>query len=225
MKIKKCIMILSLLMAGITPAKADELYICQNCPTGYWSDGYFKECKNCLTTGVAACSSTTGKATSCKPGYGYSNGSCSICAAGTYSAGGTAGCSPCPAGKYQNLSGQSSCKSCSSMGSRYYNSSTGQKTCQSCPENSSKKLCSGTSSRSCTKYVTESVKRDDGSHCSRCVSNGTEKKSCDYSKTEYTTYTLNSARTSCTKSTSTSGSCSCSPPSCSSGCTPGYSSC
>ena len=92
MRLRKVLTTASLVFAGVSSARA-ELLMCQSCPTGTWSDGTLRECKNCLTTGVAACSSTTGKATSCKPGYGYSNGSCSICANGYYSMGGTKSCS------------------------------------------------------------------------------------------------------------------------------------
>ena len=100
MKLRKVITTAGFIMASITPANA-QLYMCQSCPAGSWSDGTFKNCKNCLTTGVTACNSITGKATSCKPGYGLSNGTCSACSSGYYSAGGTAtSCTICPAGYY-----------------------------------------------------------------------------------------------------------------------------
>ena len=111
MKLRKVITTAGFIMASITPANA-ELYMCQSCPAGTYSDGTMASCKNCLTTGVANCDSITGKATSCKPGYGLSNGTCSICPAGTYSAGGTTSCSSCPTNYYQPQKGQSSCLYC-----------------------------------------------------------------------------------------------------------------
>ena len=86
MRLRKVLTTASLVFAGVSSARA-ELLMCQSCPAGTWSDGTLRECKNCLTTGVASCDPSTGKATSCKPGYGYSNGSCSACADREYSSG------------------------------------------------------------------------------------------------------------------------------------------
>ena len=127
MRLRKVLTTASLVFAGVSSARA-ELLMCQSCPTGTWSDGTLRECKNCLTTGVAACNSTTGKVTSCSSGYGLSNGTCSICPAGTYSAGGTAGCSPCPAGTYSSAGGATSCKNCLTTGVATCNSTTGKVT-------------------------------------------------------------------------------------------------
>ena len=49
---------------------------CTTCPTGTYSSAGASSCINCLTTGVSACSSSTGKATSCKSGYILKNGIC-----------------------------------------------------------------------------------------------------------------------------------------------------
>ena len=44
---------------------------CTNCPAGTYSTGGASSCTSCLTTGVATCDSTTGKATSCVKGFNY----------------------------------------------------------------------------------------------------------------------------------------------------------
>ena len=90
MRLRKALTTAGLIMANSIPAKA-QLYMCQNCPSGTYSDGTFTSCKNCLTTGVESCDSVTGKATSCSVGYGYnsSNKTCSVCPTGYYSSDGT----------------------------------------------------------------------------------------------------------------------------------------
>ena len=100
MKLRKVITTAGFMFAGVSSANA-QLYMCQSCPAGSWSDGTFASCKNCLTTGVTACNSITGKATSCKSGYKLSNGTCSACPSGYYSASDTeTSCTICPAGYY-----------------------------------------------------------------------------------------------------------------------------
>ena len=44
---------------------------CTNCPAGTYSTAGSSSCTSCLTTGVATCDSTTGKATSCVKGFNY----------------------------------------------------------------------------------------------------------------------------------------------------------
>ena len=102
---------------------------CKTCETGTWAPEKSKNCTNCLLTGVAACDSKTGKATSCKSGYGLtSDGYCQRCAAGYYSEGGTMACTICPAGKYSGAEA-SSCTLCPA-GS--YSSSAGSSSCTEC---------------------------------------------------------------------------------------------
>ena len=148
MKLRKVITTAGFIMANITPANA-QLYMCKSCPAGTYSDGTFTSCKNCLTTGVANCDSVTGKATSCKPGYGLSNGTCTKCSAGYYSAGGTASCTKCPAGSYSSTTGSTSCTKCSAG---YYSSSAGSTSCTKCPQDTYSANAGATSCTACQKY-------------------------------------------------------------------------
>ena len=122
-----------------TPALATT-YVCEACPAGTWGDGTncntckagtyayagASSCTSCLTTGVKSCDSKTGKATSCKSGFGLlSSGSCARCSAGTYSPGGTSGCYSCSSG-YYSYAGASKCISCSTKNKQEY------KTCSTC---------------------------------------------------------------------------------------------
>ena len=130
-----------------TPALATT-YICEACPAGTWGDGTncntckagtyayagASSCTNCLTTGVKSCDSKTGKATSCKSGFGLlSSGACARCSAGTYSPGGTGGCYSCSSG-YYSYAGASKCTACTNKpsNSSYTSNSTSNSCSWSC---------------------------------------------------------------------------------------------
>ena len=107
---------------------------CQKCATGTYSTGGASSCTNCLTTGVASCSATTGKATSCKGGFGLlSSGACSQCSAGTYSPGGTIGCYSCSTGYWSSV-GATKCTACTNKpsNSSYTSNSTSNSCSWSC---------------------------------------------------------------------------------------------
>ena len=185
MHLKKIMTTVSLLIASISPAKATDIYICQNCPTGYWSNGYFKECKSCLTTGVSACSSTTGKATSCKAGYGFNSsaGTCTQCSAGYYSAGGTASCSKCLAGSYCPNKGMSAPINCPSG---QYQPNTGATSCNTCSNGSETCEYDGSCSSTCDSTCSTSCNCSSSCNgnsacleaCSRSCPNGTKTYPC-----------------------------------------------
>ena len=147
MRLKNKILLSAGLLGITSPVIAETSYQCLSCPAGTYSSAGATSCTSCLTTGVEACNSITGKATSCKAGYGYSNGSCSICAAGKYSAGGTAGCSTCPAGTY-SAAGASGCTSC--LTGKY--SAAGASSCTACTNSkpSSASYTSNATSNSCS---------------------------------------------------------------------------
>ncbi|MFQ6739375.1 MAG: hypothetical protein ACLRFJ_01760 [Alphaproteobacteria bacterium] len=90
-----------------------------------------------VTTNTVTYSGTAWPATtysvSASGGYiiaddGTANATCSICGAGTYSAGGAAtSCNSCDDGQYQNESGKTSCKACSALGGGLYTKSDGSR--------------------------------------------------------------------------------------------------
>ena len=171
MRLRKALTTAGLIMATSIPAKA-QLYMCQNCPSGTYSDGTFTSCKNCLTTGVASCDSITGKVISCKGGYKYSNGNCSICPAGTYSnGGGQSSCVACTAGYYSNA-GSSSCSSCPTG---TWSSSAGATSCLPCtykPDNAT--YTSNSTSNSCS-WKCNSGYIKVGNKCETCNTSCTAK--------------------------------------------------
>jgi len=101
------------------------------CPAGSTSDT-----RSCLYTCSAGYSqSGSGTSTSCTVcaagSYSAAAGatSCTSCSAGTYSAAGATSCTACPAGSYQPSTGQSSCYPCVAGSSQ---PSTGQASCSPC---------------------------------------------------------------------------------------------
>ena len=204
---KTFLLTVSLIMIAFIPAKADELYICQNCPAGTWSDGMFTTCKSCLTTGVATCSSTTGMPTSCKAGYGFDadyeeenceyicsyedNGETSCEEICNYSEILSSSCNKCPIGKYSK-GGKVSCSSCAKG---TYTSTTGASSCSTCPAGYS--CPGGTDKKICPAGQYSSA---GASSCSTCPKGyycpgGTDKKVCPAGS--YCPNTGMSAPTSC----------------------------
>ena len=132
---------------------------CTNCPAGkYASSAGSSSCTNCLTTGVASCSATTGKATSCKAGYGFnsSNGTCTSCAIGRYSTGGASSCGYCSSTNYGAWGGNCGtvtrnvttyCTKAGSTSSTGNSSTTTKTTTMSC---SGHTYCSASTNGTCT---------------------------------------------------------------------------
>ena len=116
MKLKNIIKIGSFVVAGTLPTTSKaQVYMCQACPAGTYSDGTQTQCTPC-------------------PAGTYSNGgagSCTKCKPGTYSSGGAGQCSPCPSGQYNNTEGASSCQKCSGG---TYAGGTGNTSCSRCPD-------------------------------------------------------------------------------------------
>ncbi|ELP87985.1 protein serine/threonine kinase, putative [Entamoeba invadens IP1] len=85
---------------------------CQPCsPNSYSLEGS-SNCTSCTNIACNLCETTTGRCTSCNPGYSFSvNSICVICSAGYFSTGGTSYCSSCQNGFYA-LVGSAECKSC-----------------------------------------------------------------------------------------------------------------
>ena len=116
MKLKNMIQIGSFVVAGALPTTSKaQVYMCQACPAGTYSDGTQTQCTPC-------------------PAGTYSNGgagSCTKCKPGTYSTGGAGQCSPCPIGQYNNTEGATSCQKCSGG---TYAGGTGNTSCSRCPD-------------------------------------------------------------------------------------------
>ena len=116
MKLKNIIKIGSFVVAGALPtASKAQVYMCQACPAGTYSDGTQTQCTPC-------------------PAGTYSNGgagSCTRCKPGTYSTGGAGQCSPCPSGQYNNTEGATSCQKCSGG---TYAGGIGNTSCSRCPD-------------------------------------------------------------------------------------------
>ena len=97
MKLKNIIQIGSFVVAGALPTTSKaQVYMCQACPAGTYSDGTQTQCTPC-------------------PAGTYSNGSaseCKACPAGKYSKAGSSECQTCGAGTY-STAGAGSCSSCS----------------------------------------------------------------------------------------------------------------
>ena len=97
MKLKNIIKIGSFVVAGALPtASKAQVYMCQACPAGTYSDGTQTQCTPC-------------------PAGTYSNGGaseCKACPAGKYSKAGSSECQTCGAGTY-STAGAGSCSSCS----------------------------------------------------------------------------------------------------------------
>ncbi len=110
------------------------------CKAGYYLDG--TSCKSCGTGKTSPAGSTSASACVCKVGY-YSNGNkCLACPKGSYCTGGVK--TTCPAGKYTDSQGQSSCKTCPAG---KYTDSQGQSSCKSCPKGS---YCTGGVKTTCS---------------------------------------------------------------------------
>ncbi|KAL4225039.1 hypothetical protein ACF0H5_015734 [Mactra antiquata] len=101
---------------------------CQPCPAGWiCADGYATPCDElhyveCTNTSCPA------SCTACEPGYACYNGIRSICPNGTYSDGTMEHCEPCKSGTYQDVEGQSTCKTCPNG----YFSGTRKSECEIC---------------------------------------------------------------------------------------------
>ena len=97
MKLKNIIKIGSFVVAGALPTASNaQVYMCQACPAGTYSDGTQTQCTPC-------------------PAGTYSNGGaseCKACPAGKYSKAGSSECQTCGAGTY-STAGAGSCSSCS----------------------------------------------------------------------------------------------------------------
>ena len=97
MKLKNIIKIGSFVVAGTLPTTSNaQVYMCQACPAGTYSDGTQTQCTPC-------------------PAGTYSNGGaseCKACPAGKYSKAGSSECQTCGAGTY-STAGAGSCSSCS----------------------------------------------------------------------------------------------------------------
>ena len=96
MKLKNIIKIGSFVVAGALPTTSNaQVYMCQACPAGTYSDGTQTQCTPC-------------------PAGTYSNGgasACKACPAGKYSKAGSSECQTCGAGTY-STAGAGSCSGC-----------------------------------------------------------------------------------------------------------------
>ena len=105
MKLKNIIKIGSFVVAGALPtASKAQVYMCQACPAGTYSDGTKTQCTPC-----PAGTYSNGGASECKacPAGKYSpagSSECKDCTAGTYSTGGAGSCSGCSQPTYSNWS-------------------------------------------------------------------------------------------------------------------------
>ena len=136
MKLRKVITTAGFMFAGVSSANA-QLYMCQSCPAGTYSDGTFTSCKTCpagtySSAGASSCSTCPagyycpgGSDKKVCPAGQYSSAkasSCTLCPVGTYSSGGKSSCSTCPTGKYSNM-GARICSTTFSLMKEYYGSS------------------------------------------------------------------------------------------------------
>ncbi len=101
------------------------------------------------TTSTCSCSRTTSYR--CMAGYKGSpssaTGSCTACAAGTYSSAGSTSCTSCSAGQYASGTANTSCKSCPKG---TYNSQIGQAKCTNCGYGKYNPNTGSTSSSACS---------------------------------------------------------------------------
>ena len=106
MKLKNIIKIGSFVVAGALPTTSKaQVYMCQACPAGTYSDGTQTQCTPC-----PAGTYSNGGASECKacPAGKYSkagSSECQTCGAGTYSTAGAGSCSGCSQPTYSNWSG------------------------------------------------------------------------------------------------------------------------
>ena len=74
----------------------------------------------------------------CSPGqFALANNikyQCDTCSAGKYSGAGSASCSACAVGKYNDKPGQAACSSCGLAGPLKYQSKAGQASCDTCSD-------------------------------------------------------------------------------------------
>ncbi|ELP83590.1 protein serine/threonine kinase, putative [Entamoeba invadens IP1] len=152
---------------------------CEICRRGTYSYGI--ECVDCeemkyqseegqslclaCNTNCASCDKTNGKCTTCKAGYGYDDGSCTLCHDGYYSTGGTASCMSCPV-VCDNCIGESGvCSSCLSG----YKKVGGE--CTSCASNGNCNSCDSDeneSNRVCVECAENYYLNDKDNSCYLC---------------------------------------------------------
>ncbi len=118
MKLKNIIKIGSFVVAGALPtASKAQVYMCQACPAGTYSNGGSTSCTPC-------------------PAGTYSNAvatSCTKCPIGTYSSGGAGQCTLCPAGTYSETAGATECTKCPAGTYSSVTGATNNSFCTSCP--------------------------------------------------------------------------------------------
>ncbi|ELP89851.1 protein serine/threonine kinase, putative [Entamoeba invadens IP1] len=149
--------------------------VCLTCYSGYqlnalqsceicqrWTYSYGKNCVECeemkyqsekgqslclaCNTDCASCDKTDGKCTTCKAGYGYDSGICTLCHDGYYSTGGNGSCIACPVICDNCIKKSGACSSCSSGYKKVGDNCTScasNGNCNSCDsnENESNRVC------------------------------------------------------------------------------------
>ena len=148
MKLKNIIKIGSFVVAGALPtASKAQVYMCQACPAGTYSDGTQTQCTPC-------------------PAGTYSNGSaseCKACPAGKYSKSGSSECQTCGAGTY-STAGAGSCSSCSQP--TYSGWSSGS--CGVTATRTKTTYCNASGNTSATANPSNSTESKYNGDCPRC---------------------------------------------------------
>ena len=148
MKLKNIIKIGSFVVAGALPTTSKaQVYMCQACPAGTYSDGTQTQCTPC-------------------PAGTYSNGSaseCKACPAGKYSKSGSSECQTCGAGTY-STAGAGSCSSCSQP--TYSGWSSGS--CGVTATRTKTTYCNASGNTSATANPSNSTESKYNGDCPRC---------------------------------------------------------
>ena len=143
MKLKNIIKIGSFVVAGALPTTSNaQVYMCQACPAGTYSDGTQTQCTPC-----PAGTYSNGGASECKvcPAGKYSeagSSECQTCGAGTYSTGGAGSCSGCAQPTYSGWS-SGSCGVTATRTKTTYCNASGNTSATANPSNSTESKYNG----------------------------------------------------------------------------------
>ena len=143
MKLKNIIKIGSFVVAGALPTTSNaQVYMCQACPAGTYSDGTQTQCTPC-----PAGTYSNGGASECKvcPAGKYSpagSSECKDCATGTYSTGGAGSCSGCAQPTYSGWS-SGSCGVTATRTKTTYCNASGNTSATANPSNSTESKYNG----------------------------------------------------------------------------------
>ncbi|ELP89830.1 protein serine/threonine kinase, putative [Entamoeba invadens IP1] len=152
---------------------------CEICRRGTYS--YGTKCVDCeemkyqneegqsfclaCSANCASCDKTNGKCTTCKSGYGYDSGICTLCPDGYYSTGKTGSCIPCPVICDNCIKESGVCSSCSSGFKKVGDN------CTSCASNGNCNSCDSNeneSNRVCVECAENCYLDDEENSCFLC---------------------------------------------------------